>query len=241
MASKQCPSVRSVRTRGISRYAIWMEMTLRNLPINIGLFDDHTAMRQGLAQALTADGVLQVVAQGGSADEAVEAANRLLPDVVLLDLHMPGNGLDAVRRIYKASPFVKTVILSSDDSEHLVSASFSAGAFGFLTKGEPLAKVIEAVQKIAGGEAQFSQILAAKIVAPRGIATPWHEPDSGTELALTAREEQILSRYAQGLTADEISSSIGINRASVGAYLTNILHKLHTQNLLERLLAQTPR
>jgi two-component system, NarL family, nitrate/nitrite response regulator NarL len=194
-------------------------------------------MRQGLALALGAGGLLEVVAQGSSADEAVEAANLFLPDVVLVDLHMPGTGLDAVRRIYKESPIVKSVILSSDDSEHLVSAAFSAGAFGFLTKGEPLVSVIDALQKIAAGQAQFSPILAASIVAPRGIATPWHEPDAGGELALTAKEEQILSRYAQGLTADEISSSIGLRPATVGAYLSNILRKLHEQTVLERALA----
>jgi two-component system, NarL family, nitrate/nitrite response regulator NarL len=212
-------------------------MTLQRQPIRIALYDDHTAMRQGLALALAAGGVLEVVAQGGSADEAVEAANRLLPDVMLLDLHMPGDGLQALRRIYVESPHVKTVILSSDDSEHQISAAFSAGALGFLTKGEPLISVIDQLQKISEGQAQFSPLLAAKIVLPRGIATPWHNPDTSADLALTNKEEQILSRYAQGLTLDEISSSIGVRKVTIGAYLTNVLHKLHEQTLLERLLS----
>jgi two-component system, NarL family, nitrate/nitrite response regulator NarL len=194
-----------------------------------------------LASALGAGRAFEIVAQGASADEAVAAANTFLPNVMLIDLHMPGNGLDAVRRVYKQSPIVKTVILSSDDNQHMISEAFSAGASGFLTKGEPLVNVIEALHKIAAGQSQFSPILAAKIVAPRGIATPWHEPDAGGELELTAKEEQILSRYAQGLTTDEISSSTGIRIATVGAYLTNILHKFHEQKLLEGLLADETR
>lgn len=211
-------------------------MTAPRPSIRVALFDDHAAMRQGLAFALGAIGGFEVVAEGGNADEAVEAARTVLPDVMLLDFHMPGGGLDAARRLFLESPFVKIVILSSDDSEHLVSAAFSAGAVGFLIKGQPLASLFEVLKSIAHGESQFSPVLAAKIVAPRGIATPWHETNAGAELPLTAKEEQILSRYAQGLTIDEISSSIGVKRPTVGAYLTNILHKLHEQTLLQRAL-----
>lgn len=199
--------------------------------IRVALFDDHVAMREGLAIALTSEGSFDVVSQGGTADEAVACGNAELPDLLIVDIQMPGGGLEAVRRIFLESPVVNSVVLSSDDSEHVVSAALSAGAFGFLTKGHSLSSVIEALKRIAAGQSQFSAGLASELMAARGIATPWHMRDDAEQLPLTAREEQILSRYAQGLTIEEIAASIGISEIAAGAYLTNVLHKLHEQSL----------
>jgi two-component system, NarL family, nitrate/nitrite response regulator NarL len=208
-------------------------------PIRIALFDDHEAMRDALAQALAAEGSFDVVAQGSTADDAIACGNAKLPELMIIDIHMPGGGLEAVRRLYLESPVVRTVILSSDDSEHVVSAALSTGAYGYLEKGQPLSAVINALKLIASGQSQFSPGLASTLVAAHGVATPWLMRDDTSQLPLTAREEQILSRYAQGLTLEEIASSIGIAEITAGASLTNILHKLHENTLYESLVAQT--
>jgi two-component system nitrate/nitrite response regulator NarL len=213
-------------------------MTMQRPPIRIAVFDDHVAMREGLERALAAEGSFEVLSGGGSAGEAVACANTELPDLILLDLNMPGNGLEAVRRLYVESPVVSSVFLSSDDSEHLVSEAFSAGALGFLTKGQSLKSVIQSLKSIAAGQSQFSIGLAAALVSARGVATPWFVGDEFGQLEMTTREEQVLSRFAQGLTVEEIAASIGIGARVVGAVLTNILHKLHELTLFERVLAK---
>jgi two-component system, NarL family, nitrate/nitrite response regulator NarL len=204
--------------------------------ISVAIFDDHVRVRQSLARALAAEGSFDVVAQGGTAGEAIDCGRAQLPDLMIVDLHMPGRGLDALRCLYQECPAVKCIVLSSDDSEHNISEAFAAGAFGYLIKGQPLAGAIRSMKSIAAGQSQFSTFLAAKIVAPRGVATPWPDADEFAGLAITAREEQVLSRYAQGLTVDEIASSIGVSIAATGAFLTNVLHKLHEQTLLDRIL-----
>ncbi len=182
-------------------------------------------------KALAAEGSFEVVASGGTADEAVACGVTELPDLIVSDLQMPGSGLEAVRRLYAEAPFVKSIVLSSDDSEHLVSAAYAVGAFGFLVKGQSLREVIAAFKAIVDGQSFFSPALARKLVAPQGIAAPWRAADEFATLAITPREEQILSRYAQGLTIEEIAESIGLRVQIVGAFLTNILHKLHEQTL----------
>jgi DNA-binding NarL/FixJ family response regulator len=213
---------------------MWMDRRL----ISVALFDDHEAMRTGLANALAGEGSFSVVAAGGTADEAVACGNAELPDIMMIDLHMPGDGMAAVRRLYRECPYVKSVILTSDDSEHLVSEAFAAGAFGYLTKGLPLGSLIRELKAIAAGRSQFSPGLAASLIAERGIATPWQVSGLRGQFDMVEREEQILIRYAQGLTVQEIADSIGISLRSAGAYLTNILLKLHERSLFETVLRQ---
>jgi two-component system, NarL family, nitrate/nitrite response regulator NarL len=214
-------------------------MQMQRPPIRIAIFDDHVAMRDVLARALTAEGTFEVVAQGSTADEAIACGPAELPDLMILDIHMPGGGLEAVRRLYLECPIVKSVILSSDDSEHIVSTALSTGAYGYLAKGQPLSAVISDLKLIASGQSQFSPGLASTLLPAQGVATPWQMRDDASELPLTAREEQILSRYAQGLTLEEIAASIGISETTTGASLTNILHKLHENTLYESVAAQT--
>lgn len=205
-------------------------------PVRVAIFDDHEVMRQVLSRALSAEGSFEIVAAGASADEAVTCGQALLPDLIVTDLQMPGGGLEAVRRLFQTAPFVKIVVLSSDDSEHMVSACFSAGAFGFLTKGQPLRSMIASLAAVAAGQALFSAGVARTLVSNQGVASPWRGPGDATDLPITAREQQILSRYAQGLTVDEIAASIGVSERTVAAFMTNILHKLHEHTLLEKLL-----
>jgi two-component system, NarL family, nitrate/nitrite response regulator NarL len=206
--------------------------------IRFAIFDNHAAMREVMARALVAEGSFLCIGGGGSADEAVACGQDLLPDIIVTDMQMPGGGLDAIRRLYVLAPFVKVVVLSSDDSEHLVSACLSAGAFGFLTKGQPLRTFIRDLKAIARGESQFSAGLARTLVSAQGVASPWLntlvETEGPSNLAVTPREQQILSRFAQGLTIGEIASAIGVSQSTVTAFLTNILLKLHERTLCER-------
>jgi two-component system, NarL family, nitrate/nitrite response regulator NarL len=220
----------------VARAVIERRATLLK-PIRIGIFDDHTLMREALGKALSSVGAFDLIASGGSADDAVASCTGLLPDIAILDMQMPGGGLDAVRRLFRDVPVVKSVILSSDDSEHSISAAYAAGAFGFLTKGQPLVNVIADLKAIAAGQSQFSSGLARSLVSLPGLAAPWRDEPKLWDLAITPREEQILSRSAQGLSVAEIASSIGVSQQTVACTFTNILQKLHEHALLTRALA----
>ena len=208
---------------------------LNDARIRIALFDDHVPMREALAGAIARDDAFDVVATGGTADEAFACAGDLLPDLIVLDVSMPGGGIEATAKLFQSFPSVKCVILSSNDSEHLVTTALSAGAFAFLIKGQPLRSLIDDLKHIATGRSQISPALAAKILSPIGFAAPWGESSGSSMLELIPREEQILRRQAQGLTCDEIGDSIGVSGATVANFLTNILHKLHSQTLSDSL------
>jgi DNA-binding NarL/FixJ family response regulator len=119
----------------------------------------------------------------------------------------------------------------------MISAVYAAGAFGFFVKGQPLRSLIESLKDIAAGRSEFSPNLAKRLVSPASLAAPWRD-ETVERLAISPREEQILSRYGQGFEIAEIAGSIGLSPATVGAFLTNILHKLHEQALLDELLGQ---
>lgn len=196
--------------------------------IRLAIFDDHELMRKALTRALHAETVFEIVASGSSADAAVRAAEEDLPDIMLLDVSMPGGGINAAREICKIAPFVKCVMLSSTDDEDIVGAALSAGAYAFLAKGIALQHLADSLKRVHRGWSVISPGLASDLISGRGFGAPWTNT-AAAAIELSEREEQILSRTAQGLTETEIAEGIGLSVQSVGAFLTNVLIKLHSQ------------
>lgn len=194
--------------------------------LSVALFDDHELMRRTIASNLASVPGLDVVASGSSADEAIASAEALIPQVIILDVNMPGGGLSAARKINVAFPAIKIVMLTSDDSEHLVSSALRAGASAYVVKGSPLRELVETVKAVARGHSYISPGLSGKILSPRSLGTPWRADDQEPPFAILDREEQILRRLAQGLTMVEIGEGIGLSETTVAKYLTNILMKL---------------
>ncbi len=207
-------------------------------PIRIALFDDHALVREHLAAVLCRDYGYDVVATGGSVDEAVACAEEFLPDLIVLDVNMPGEGLEGARRIFRDFPAVKTVMLSTQDDEHIVSAALSAGAYGFLAKGCPTRELADAFVKIHSGQSEMSSVLAGRLLSQQGFGAPWRSANETGSLEITDREEQVLRRVAQGMTPSETGASIGLSGATVSAVLTNILLKLHEHDLLNHAVAR---
>ena len=208
--------------------------------IRVALFDDHVLMREQLASVLRRDYGYDVVATGGSVDEAVVCAEEFLPDLIVLDLNMPGDGLEGARRLFLDFPAVKSVMLSTQDDEHIVSTALSAGAYGFLAKGIPTCELANALARIHAGQSEMSSVLAGRLLAQQGFGAPWRSLGETGILEITDREEQILRRVAQGMTPDETGASIGLSGATVATVLTNILLKLHEHDLLNHALARLP-
>ena len=207
--------------------------------ITIALFDDHALMREALQRTLGLEPDFHIVATGGTADAAVAAACEYLPDVMLLDVSMPGDGIEAAQDIFRLAPHVTCVMLSSHDDEHVVSTALSAGAYAFLPKGMPSCELAQELRRIRWGRSYISPALAGQLLSDRGFGAPWSSATEPGAIAISEREEQILRRLSQGFTEEEIAASVGLSVPAVGAFLTNTLMKLHEQSLLERVQSES--
>lgn len=204
------------------------------MTIRVVIADDHPIFRDGLVQSLEDGGIFEVVATGGSADEAVALAERHRPDVAVLDLSMPGGGIDAARRIAAAGTAGAVAMLTVSEDDADVTAAIAAGAIGYVLKGVAAAELRRILAGIARGEAHVSPALAAHVLkamqAPRRPA-----PRSPLE-DLTRREEEILRLVATGQSNKEVAIALNLQERTVKHYMTEILGKLQARNRVEAAL-----
>lgn len=205
-------------------------------PIRVVLVDDHPLLREGVAATLDADPAFTVVGQGASAGEALQLATSLLPDLMLLDLNMPGGGLNAARAVTQACPVTRLVMLTVSEDEADVLAALKAGARGFVLKGVSGRELRSILTAICAGEVYVTPGLAASML--RDLSTP--RPATASPLDdLTARERQILEGVAAGQSNKEIARGLDLTEKTVKHYMTNVLQKLQVRNRVEAaLLAQ---
>ena len=205
--------------------------------IRVVLVDDHPLFRGGVADALACDAAIQVVAQGATAGEAIALSVSFLPDILLLDVGLPGGGLHAVQAVARACPATKIVMLTVSE-ENLVPA-LQAGACGYVLTGVSGGELRSIVHGVMAGAAYVTPSLAAGVrpdlSAPVSPSSPMRNPLE----ALSERERQILEQLAKGRSNREIGQILGLTEKTVKHYMTNILEKLHVHNRVEAaLLAQ---
>jgi DNA-binding NarL/FixJ family response regulator len=203
--------------------------------IRIAVVDDHPLFRQGVAATLDAEANIEVVAQGGCAADAVRICEQLLPDVLLLDITMPGDGLQAARQIALSCPFVKIVILTASEADEHVLAALESGARGYVLKGVSLTELVRTINAILVGETYVTPALAARLLKQVRQGPVPGTRDSDYD-SLTVREEEILDEVAQGLTNKEVANRLGISEKTVKHYMTNIMEKLQVRNRVEAAL-----
>jgi DNA-binding NarL/FixJ family response regulator len=201
-------------------------------PIRILLADDHPLFREGVAQSLGKDPDLEIIAQTGSGEEAVEMAHRLRPDIVLLDVTMSGKGgIAAAGEIATSEPEVRILMLTASENRENLMAALKAGAHGYVLKGVSASELRGITRRVAGGEAYVSPALAADML------TELSRPQAAHSLSeLTARETKILRLLSQGLTNKEIGEAMFLAEKTVKHYMTNILQKLHVRSRTEAAL-----
>ena len=194
--------------------------------IRVLVADDHSVVREGLRHVLTGSAELSVVGEAGTGPEAIALATSERPDVVLLDLTMPGaGGLEVLRNIRANLPDVRVLILSVHDDQEYVLESVRAGAHGYLRKDSSPAEIRQAIRAVHAGDAYFSPPVARHLTTALRDATPAPAPD-GDITALTSREREVLVRVARGLTNRETASELGISVRTVEAHRDSLMRKL---------------
>ena len=200
--------------------------------ISIVVVDDHPLFRQGVVTSLNAEPGFKVAAETSSGEEALELAQSLLPDVVLLDVSMPGwDGITTAQKISAACPATTIVMLTVSDDKDRLLAALKAGARGYVLKGVSGKELAQVVRSAVAGEVYVSPSIAAEMLVS---LTQGKAPDPLQEL--TPREREILSLIGSGLTNREIGEKIFLSEKTVKHYVTNILQKLQVRSRVEAAL-----
>jgi DNA-binding NarL/FixJ family response regulator len=179
--------------------------------------DDHAAVRQGLGLLFGDAHDLELVGTVDTGEEALEAIERLAPEVVIMDVRLPGiDGISAIKRIQAAAPSVKTVIFSAYGDKRLLSDAIAAGARGYVMKGSPPEDLLRAVRTVMGGKAFVDPSLSPALLLTQGTA----------EAPLSEREREILQLLAEGLHTEEVARRIGLSAETVKSDTKRAITKL---------------
>lgn len=201
--------------------------------IRVAVFDDHPLMRQGIVHELGSHADFVVVGEGGNAADAVATVRETQPDVILLDLRMPGGGMGALQSVLAERPDARIVILSVATSEDEVRAALSQGARGYVHKDVGGVELADAIRAVHDGGAYVAPALAAHLLVQAGSVRPEVSRPSPPVAGLTARESEILDFVARGLSNKEIARKMDLSDKTVRQYLTRVLQKLKVRNRVE--------
>jgi DNA-binding NarL/FixJ family response regulator len=205
-------------------------------PVRVLLADDHALLRSGLRAILDAAPEIEVVGEAGDGQAAVQLAARLLPDVVLMDVQMPGtDGIEATRQVLAASPGTRVLVLTTFDLDDYVREALRAGAAGFLLKATEPEDLVRSVLACAAGEPQLSPSVTQRLVESF-VAAPPAVPEGTLPQALrslTPREVEILRLVARGMSNAEIAGREYLSEATVKTHVTRILTKLGLRDRLQ--------
>jgi DNA-binding NarL/FixJ family response regulator len=214
-------------------------------PTRVVLADDHPLFREGVASLIGRTDDMALVGEVATGEEAVCLADDLLPDVVLMDLKMPGmGGTEATRRIVGRSPHIGVIVLTMFEDDESVFAALKAGARGYVLKDADRGMLLEAIRAVARGEALLGPSVARRVleqfaqVSPPAPESPPAAPSVGPESfeELTPRELEVLSLIARGLRNREIAGRLVISEKTVGNHVSNIFAKLQVHDRSQAIL-----
>jgi DNA-binding NarL/FixJ family response regulator len=195
------------------------------------LADDHAVVRQGLRALLEAEGDMVVVGEAENGREAVILAKKTLPDVVVMDVAMPGmNGLEATRQIVKNVPSAKVLVLTSYGDEDYVTQLMGAGAVGYLLKQTAAADLLKAIREVRGGSAFFSPVIAKRLRQQNREAFTEGQQAVKPE-KLTSREAEVLQLVAEGFANKQIASELSISIKTVEKHRQQAMNKLNIHDI----------
>jgi len=201
-------------------------------PIRVLVADDHRLFRDGVRALLNSMPDLEVVGEAGDGEEVVARAAALRPDVILMDLQLPGlNGVEATRRILRTLPSVSVLVLTMFEDTDTVVAAMRAGARGYILKDTDEEALLRSVRAVASGEALFGPAVGERLRRYLAEATPPAGRAAFPEL--TDREREVLSLLAQGLSNQEVAAHMGISLKTARNHVSNILGRLQVADRTE--------
>jgi DNA-binding NarL/FixJ family response regulator len=199
--------------------------------IKVAVVDDHPLYRDGVAATLKSVPDFVVVGVGGSGVDALDLVQEHKPDLILLDLNMPGGGIPLIRKLIEAHPKIKPVMLTISGDQEFVSEALREGVRGYILKQVNSRDLISALQSVYAGDPYVMPELAAKLLKHLGSRPV---PDRRDKISgLSAREMEILERVANGSTNKEIARDLKITEKTVKHYMTTIMQKLQVRNRVE--------
>ena len=202
-------------------------------PIRVLIVDDHAIVRKGIRALLAEVEYIQVVGEASNGQEAVALAEELNPDVILMDLVMPGvDGIEAIHHIASRQEQARILVLTSFAGDDKVFPAIKAGALGYLLKDSDPADLLQAIQQVHRGEPSLHPVIASKVL--QEMQRPSRRPP--TPDPLTDRELQVLRLVAKGLGNQEIAEQLVVTEATVRSHVSNILSKLHLANRVQATL-----
>jgi len=203
-------------------------------PLRVVIADDQPMMRAGFKAVLEATGAIEVVAEAATGEEAVQAARDHAPDVVLMDIRMPGmDGIEATRRL----PGRRVLILTTFGLDEYIIEALRAGASGFLLKDAPTQEVVDAVRAVAAGDAVLAPAVTRQLLDQVGRRLPAPVSRIPGQLdGLTEREQQVLRMLAAGLSNAEIAAALVLSEATVKTHVSNLLGKLGLRDRVQAVI-----
>ena len=201
-------------------------MTIRLLVV-----DDHLLMREGLVHALNSTREFDVVGEAGNGFDAVELAHKLHPDLVLMDMFLPGlDGVAATRLIVRDMPEVKVMLLTASENDEDILEAIRAGAKGYVLKDDSTAVVIQQLRKVATGGVALSEALAGKLIGELARRPKASSSSDGPLEDLTVREKQVLALVTKGMANKEIAAVLTISQNTARAHIRNLMQKIYVDN-----------
>ena len=219
-----------------------MSMPPPPAPVRVLIADDQSLIRLGFRMVLDAADGIEVVGEAGDGAEAIAETERLRPDVVLMDVRMPGvDGIAATARIARDHPEVRVLVLTTFDLDEYAFGALRAGAGGFLLKDAGREELVAAVQAVAAGEATLAPRIVRRmieLVTASGGADPAASPETAARAhdVLTARERDVLDSMARGLTNSEIADELYLGESTVKTHVGRILAKLPARDRVHAVL-----
>jgi two-component system, NarL family, nitrate/nitrite response regulator NarL len=207
--------------------------------IRIGIVDDHPLLLAGLLHALRKNSDFEIVGTGQTKSEAVNLANSVKPEVMLIDLGIPGGGVEAARQIIETLSNVKVIMFTASDRPDHVNSALAAGVMGYVLKGASSQELCDSIRTVCSGKRYITPELAMKILTPETAKTVIdtdHSPPKLSKKDFTSREIDVIQLLSAGKTNRDIANELSLSEKTVKHHMTSIMEKLQVHNRLSAAL-----